>query len=192
MSMKSMKNLSKYLSYLLRHNPKDANLNMDKNGWVSVSELIENTNGKFSMNILEEIVSTDSKSRYSFNDDKTKIRANQGHSINVDVELEEGIPEGNLFHGTAIRFFDSIMIEGILSRSRQYVHLSDNYDTALDVGLRHGDAVVLEIDVQRMIKDGIKFYLSKNGVWLTNYVNPKYIINKINYKLIKKRGTTNE
>ena len=178
--------LGRYLSYLLRHKPEDAELNMDKNGWVNVSELIKNTNGKFTMEILEQIVANDNKSRYSFNDDKTKIRANQGHSIDVDVELTEAIPTEILYHGTANRFIDSIMKEGIKSQTRKYVHLSSDRDTAVDVGLRHGDAVVLKIDTKKMLEDGLKFYLSKNGVWLTDYVDTKYIINEPYFKIIKK------
>lgn len=178
------KELSKYLSYLLRHNPKDANLNMDKNGWVSVQELITNTcnfgkTKRFTLEILEYIVSNDNKCRYKFNEDKTKIRANQGHSINIDLELKEVVPEGNLYHGTATRFVDSIMKYGIKSQNRQYVHLSSDIEKALEVGKRHGDPIVLEIDVEKMVNDGIKFYLSENDVWLTEYVDNKYIRRKL-------------
>ena len=178
--------LSRYLSYLLRHNPDDANLNMDKNGWVLVDELIKNTSNKFTKDNLEHIVLNDKKTRYSFNDDKTKIRANQGHSINVDVELEEAIPPDILYHGTADRFIISIMKEGIKSQTRKHVHLSKDKETALEVGLRHGNAVILQINTKEMIKDGIKFYLSKNGVWLTNYIESKYIVREPYFKIIKK------
>lgn len=172
----SEQKLSKYLAYLLRHHPEVANLNMDKNGWVEVDELIANTEGNFTRENLEKIVRTDKKRRYSFNEDESKVRANQGHSINVDVELDEVIPVFKLYHGTADKFLDSIMKEGIKPQTRQYVHLSRDYDTAVKVGARHGNVVVLEIDTKAMVEDGIKFYLSANGVWLTKYIDPKYII----------------
>ncbi len=128
------------------------------------------------MDILEEIVRTDNKQRYSFNEDKTLIRANQGHSIPVDVELEEKQPPQYLYHGTAERFLDSIMSDGLKPMSRLYVHLSQDKETAVKVGKRHGSPVVLKIKAEEMWKDGIKFYLSQNGVWLTKYVDNKYIV----------------
>ena len=183
----NIQKLSKYLSYLLRHHPEDANLNMDKNGWVAVNELLSNTKGKFTMELLEEIVNTDNKSRYAFNEDKTKIRANQGHSIDgIDLELEEMIPPEILYHGTATRFLNSIMKEGIKSQTRNHVHLSKDLETAITVGLRHGDAVILKIDTKKMNEDGHKFYLSKNGVWLTNYIDTKYIIDDKDRIIYKK------
>ena len=127
------------------------------------------------METLEEIVRTDNKGRYSFNDSKTLIRANQGHSIPVDVELKEIVPPNILFHGTATRFLDSIKQQGIKSMSRLYVHLSEDLETAIKVGDRHGDCVVLIIDTKKMSNDGIKFYLSENGVWLTKYIDWKYV-----------------
>ena len=172
----SEEKLSKYLSYLLRHHPEDANLTMDENGWVDIVELLNNTNGKFSMAILTRIVETDEKKRYSFDTNRTKIRANQGHSIDVNPDLEKKTPPDILYHGTAERSFDSIMKTGIMHQTRRYVHLSKDYDTALKVGLRHGDAIVLELDTKTMSKDGIDFYISENGVWMTEYVDPKYIV----------------
>jgi len=127
------------------------------------------------MKILEEIVRTDEKQRYSFNEDKTLIRANQGHSINVDVELEEKEPPDYLYHGTGKKYVDSISKNGIISKSRLYVHLSSDYETAINVGERHGDPRVYRIRSRDMYKDGYRFYLSKNNVWLTKEVPVIYL-----------------
>lgn len=170
--------LSIFISLVLRHEPEAAGITLDEHGWAEVDELISGINStgrKIDMDILEEIVRTDSKQRYSFNDDKTLIRANQGHSIPVDVELEERTPPEFLYHGTASRFLDSIMQEGLKPMSRLYVHLSKDQETAATVGRRHGKPVVLKIGSGEMHKDGIPFYLSQNGVWLTKFVDQKYI-----------------
>lgn len=176
--MGKLDKLSVFISLVLRHQPDAAGIRLDEHGWANVDELIEgicNTGRTIDMGILEEIVRTDNKQRYSFNEDKTLIRANQGHSIPVDVELEEKQPPQYLYHGTAERFLDSIMIEGLRPMSRLYVHLSKDKETAVKVGKRHGKPVVLKIKAEEMWKDGIKFYLSQNGVWLTKYVDKKYI-----------------
>ena len=125
---------------------------------------------------LEEIVETNDKKRYEFSDDKKKIRARQGHSIEVDVELEEKTPPDILYHGTATKFLESIYKNGINSGNRLYVHLSNDEDTAKKVGSRHGTPYVLKIDANRMFNDGNKFYLSNNDVWLTKFIDKKYII----------------
>jgi len=169
---------SKYLAYLLRHHPEEENLNMDRHGWVEVKELMH----LISFEDLKNIVETDNKQRYSFNEDMSKIRANQGHSIDVDVELEEKIPPDVLYHGSATRFLDSILEQGLISKSRLYVHLSKDIETAIKVGQRHGKVVILEINTKAMKEDNILFYLSKNNVWLTKYVDKKYL------KVIDKRG----
>ncbi|MBK1812235.1 RNA 2'-phosphotransferase [Clostridium sp. YIM B02505] len=170
--------LGKFISLILRHSPETIGITLDEHGWAKVEELIEGINrvGKtIDFETLERIVKENNKQRYSFSDDRTKVRANQGHSIEVDVELEESIPPKYLYHGTSTRFIDSIMSVGIQKQSRKYVHLSMDLDTALSVGKRHGKPVVLKIDSIRMFDDGHKFYLSKNGVWLTDYVSVKYI-----------------
>lgn len=174
--------LSKFISLILRHKPEEIGITLDEHGWANVEELINginNSSRKIDMEILEDIVYTDDKGRYSFNEDKTLIRANQGHSIPVDVELKEAIPPKVLYHGTAERFMDSIREQGIKSMSRLYVHLSDNISTAAKVGKRHGNCVILTIDTEKMHKDGIKFYLSENNVWLTKYIDCKYIIERV-------------
>lgn len=170
--------LSKFLSLILRHKPEVIGITLDKHGWANVDDLIsaiQFKNKEFNMAILEEIVNTDSKRRYSFNEDKTKIRANQGHSIAVDVELKEKIPPNQLWHGTAKKYISSIEKEGLIPKSRLYVHLSADYDTALKVGMRHRTPVVYQIDTKSMVRDGYKFYLSENGVWLVKAVPVKYL-----------------
>lgn len=172
--------LSKYISYLLRHNPGDLDLNMDSNGWVSCKELVDKIHktGKYIINIdiLKQIVKEDDKQRYSFSSNGDYIRANQGHSINVDMEYSPVKPPDCLYHGTDARFMRNIMeSNGLSPMSRQYVHLSDNVNTALAVAMRHGKApIIFHIDAKRMYKDGIKFYKSENNVWLVKYVPSQY------------------
>lgn len=181
----SNKNLSVFISLILRHKPEEIGITLDANGWAKVDDLlrgINNSGRKITFELLEEIVKTDNKSRYSFNEDKTLIRANQGHSIKVDVELKEATPPDILYHGTASRFLKSIMSNGIKPMSRLYVHLSKDVCTAISVGARHGKCVVLVIDTKSMVKDGVKFYLSSNNVWLVDYVDYKYI-KEIKYNL---------
>ena len=176
--------LSKFISLILRHKPEIINLKLDSKGYADTELLInninENSDYEIDFEILKQIVDTDDKQRYSFNEDYTKIRANQGHSINVDVGLEVKQPPDILYHGTSSNYIFSIIKNGINSKSRMYVHLSKDIKTAISVGKRHGKPVVLEINAKRMYKDGIKFYLSKNNVWLTKYVPSKYI--KIKYE----------
>ena len=177
---KKLNEISKFISLILRHKPEVIGISLDEHGWANVSELLAgiNNSGKpLTIDQLEEIVATDNKGRYSFNDDKSLIRANQGHSIPVDVELRETVPPDILYHGTATRFKNSIMQQGIKSMSRLYVHLSLDEETAIKVGKRHGNPCTLKINAKQMNEDGIKFYLSHNGVWLTKYVDIKYIMN---------------
>ncbi len=177
--MKDLTKLSKFIALILRHKPETIGISLDKNGWASVREVIEGinrTNGySIDMETLEEIVRTDEKGRYSFNEDKTLIRANQGHSVNVDVELEEKIPPETLYHGTAQRFADAIRAEGLKPMSRLYVHLSKDVETAVKVGSRHGKPYVFKVNAGEMSRQGYKFLLSENGVWLTKYVLPKFL-----------------
>lgn len=177
--MKNLDKLSKFISLVLRHKPDAAGITLDEHGWANVDDLLAGVNRsgrKMDMEILEEIVKTDSKQRYRFNQDKTLIRANQGHSVLVDVELKEQEPPEFLYHGTAARFLKSIEAEGLKPMSRLYVHLSNDIGTALTVGKRHGEAVLLKIYSGDMYKNGEKFYLSENGVWLTKKVDPRYFV----------------
>ena len=172
-----LKETSKYISLILRHKPETIGISLDEHGWADVSELIEGIakTHDLNMDILEEIVSTDEKQRYSFNEDKTKIRANQGHSVQVDVELEEKEPPEILWHGTGEKFVSSIDEQGLIPKSRLYVHLSIDEETATKVGKRHGKPVLYIVETAKMYKDGYKFYLSKNNVWLTKEVPVKYL-----------------
>lgn len=173
--------VSKYISLILRHKPEEAGISLDKNGWANVNELIVGVAKKYSdfnIDILEEIVTTDEKQRYSFNDDHTLIRANQGHSVKVDVELTKMRPPEYLYHGTGEKYKTSIDSIGLIPKSRLYVHLSDDMLTAVEVGARHGDPVVYRINARDMYKKGFAFYKSKNGVWLTERV-PVWAIERI-------------
>lgn len=170
--------LSIFISLILRHKPETIGITLDNHGWANVKDLItgiNNSGRKIDMATLEEIVRTDNKGRYSFNENKTLIRANQGHSVPVDVELKEVAPPDALYHGTATKSLDSIKKQGIKSMSRLYVHLSADLETAIKVGDRHGNCVVLVINTKKMLEDGIKFYRSENGVWLTKHIDWQYV-----------------
>lgn len=173
----SARDTSKYISLILRHKPEVIGISLDEHGWANVKDLIDGVNKthKLDMAALEKIVNTDEKQRYSFNEDKTMIRANQGHSVNVDVELEEVEPPEFLWHGTGEKYVKSIRETGLVPKSRLYVHLSDSYGTAILVGARHGKPMVFCIKSGQMYADGYKFYRSKNGVWLTKFVPVEYL-----------------
>lgn len=181
-SNKTLNSEGKRLSFLLRH---DKDYAFIGKGYRSVDELI--TKQGFSFELLNTIVETNDKQRYEFNDDKTLIRARQGHSVDVDVELKEVKPPFILYHGTAIRFLESILKEGIKKMNRNYVQLSNDLDTAESVGSRHGKSIILLIDTKKMEEDNIKFYLSANNVVLTDYVHPKYIKGYASYSVLNKR-----
>ena len=173
----SLKDVSKYMSLILRHKPDAIGITLDEHGWANVDELISGIakDNEFNMEILEEIVRTDEKQRYSFNEDKTLIRANQGHSIPVDVELEELVPPEILWHGTGEKYVTSIDKQGLIPKSRLYVHLSKDEETAINVGSRHGKPVIYLVSAKKMYEDGYKFYRSVNGVWLTKGVPLQYL-----------------
>ena len=174
----NLQNISRYMSLILRHKPEVIGISLDKHGWAVVDDLINGiakNNEGFNMAILKEIVETDNKQRYSFNDDKTLIRANQGHSNPVDVELEEKEPPKFLYHGTGEKYVSSILEQGLIPKSRLYVHLSKDIETAQNVGRRHGKEVVYKIEAHEMYQDGYKFYLSVNGVWLAKGVPLQYM-----------------
>ncbi len=168
---------SRYISLILRHKPKTIGITLDEHGWANVDELIAGVSRThpLTMELLKEIVRTDEKQRYSFNEDKTLIRANQGHSIPVDVELPELEPPAILYHGTGQKYVESIDRQGLLPKSRLYVHLSTDKDTAMKVGKRHGVPVIYTIQAGKMFADGYLFYRSVNGVWLTKKVPIEYL-----------------
>ena len=171
------KEISKYISLILRHKPEVIGISLDEHGWANVDELIAGVSKThpIDMAVLEQIVSEDEKQRYSFNEDKTLIRANQGHSIPVDVELEEKEPPELLYHGTGEKYVDSIDKEGLIPKSRLYVHLSSNEETAYKVGQRHGKPVIYIVKSGEMYRDGYKFFCSVNNVWLTKNVPVQYM-----------------
>ena len=153
----SLKDTSKFLSLILRHKPQVIGLELDEHGWADVDE------------------PTDEKQRYSFSANGKLIRANQGHSIPVDVELAELEPPEILYHGTGERFAASIRAQGLLKMSRLYVHLSSDVETANKVGRRHGKPKIFVVESGRMFADGCKFFRSVNGVWLTEHVPAQYL-----------------
>ena len=176
-----MKNnsIGKFICLILRHKPNSIGISLDENGWANTQEQLNGVNtagNKIRMEQLIHIVDTDNKHRFSFNSDKSKIRANQGHSIPVNLGLLELVPPTILYHGTSEKFIESIKQNGIQKRSRQYVHLSSNIETAVAVGKRHGNPIVLKINTEQMFLDGYKFYLSENGVWLTDNVPYQYVL----------------
>ena len=174
-----MKNTSKFISLILRHRPEIIGITLDEHGWAEVDALIDGINRSeahaLDMEGLEEIVRTDEKQRYSFNGDHTLIRANQGHSVPVDVELEERIPPDILWHGTGEKYTSSIDRQGLIPKSRLYVHLSSDPETAVTVGSRHGKPVLYKIDCKAMVEDGYRFFLSANHIWLTREVLVRYL-----------------
>lgn len=175
---KQLKHISKFISLVLRHKPDEIGLEMDEQGWVTVEELIRKMNQKgfvIDKDILNTIVETNDKKRFAFNADKSLIRANQGHSIEVDLDLQSLTPPDVLYHGTTDRFLDSILKTGLQKQKRQHVHLSATIETARTVGSRHGKPVILTIDTRAMHDAGFKFYLSENKVWLTEAVPVEFI-----------------
>ena len=170
--------ISKTLSYVLRHKPEQIGITIDKNGWTDVNDLLKKISVKVknvTFEVLEEVVSENDKQRFSFNEDKTKIRANQGHSIDVDLELKSKRPPEVLYHGTVKDSIDAIVKGGLLKMNRQHVHLSDEKETADKVGSRRGKSIIIFVDTKAMYADGFKFYQSENGVWLTDHVPSKYL-----------------
>lgn len=170
--------VSKFLSLVLRHKPETIGLTLDEQGWADTKALIEKATQHhipLTLNQLKTVVETNDKRRFSFNDDFSKIRANQGHSLQVNLGLKEEQPPARLFHGTAERNLESIKQQGLIKGQRHHVHLSIDSDTAKRVGMRYGKPAILTIAAQQMYDDGFKFYVSENGIWLTDFVLPKYI-----------------
>ena len=169
---------SKFLSYVLRHAPGSIGLTLDENGWTGVDELLSKAAGAgmtIDRETLDEIVATSEKKRFTLSEDGTRIRAAQGHSVEVALDLEPIEPPETLYHGTATRFLDSIRAEGLRPGSRQQVHLSANEATATAVGQRHGKPVVLSVAAGEMHRRGHAFFRADNGVWLTDSVPPQFL-----------------
>lgn len=178
LSDKQITRISKFLSLVLRHKPETIGITLDQNGWTSIDELIAksiNYGVHFDRPILNRIVDTNAKKRFAFDETLQKIRASQGHSIAVELGYRSQEPPAILFHGTAEKSVDSISKNGLEKQSRQHVHLSSDFETAIKVGQRHGKPVVLKVLAGEMYSDGFEFFLSENGVWLTESVPVKYI-----------------
>lgn len=178
MDDKELVSKSKFLSRVLRHQPGLIGLKLDSHGWALVDDLLAQAQQygvALTPEMLHAVVERNDKKRYSFNEAGTKIRANQGHSIRVDLDLNPIPPPEFLFHGTAARFIESIRQKGLLPGRRIHVHLSVDEETAQKVGKRHGSPLVLTVRSGDMYRAGHPFYLSANGVWLTTRVPPEFL-----------------
>ena len=170
--------VSKFLSLILRHKPEAVGVTLDSDGWIEVETLLEacaQNGNSISSAELEEVVATNDKKRFAFNENKTKIRASQGHSIAVKIEFEEKQPPEILYHGTAERNVETILETGLMKMRRHHVHLSGDFGTALSVGKRYGKPIVFKVKAEEMSAQGYKFHVSANGVWLVDSVPPVFL-----------------
>jgi putative RNA 2'-phosphotransferase len=171
--------ISKTLSYWLRHKPEAAELELDAQGWTSVAAVLE-AMSKDGLSVdralLDQVVADNNKQRFEYSSDGMQIRARQGHSVPVELDWPERQPPDMLYHGTVERFLPAILEKGLRPMARHHVHLSPDIETALNVGSRRGHAIILKIDSKRMAQDGITFFLTGNGVWLTEIVLPEYLM----------------
>ena len=170
--------LSKFLSLVLRHDPKVVGLSLDRGGWVDVDGLISGSKKAgvtLDRDLLQQVVDQGEKRRFSLSPDGQRVKANYGHSIDIDLALEPSEPPEILFHGTARHLVDGIREQGVMRAGRRYVHLSGDETEAEAVGRRHGDPVVLKIRAREMHRDGFEFFLSESGIWLTRSVPPHYV-----------------
>lgn len=176
---KTSSEISKFLSYALRHQPEAIGLSLDKEGWATISDLILCSVKKgyaIDQTLLRQIVDGSDKKRFTISDDSLRIRAAQGHSTQqVSIDYPEKTPPEYLYHGTATRFMPAIREQGLIPLSRQYVHLSSDEDTAIQVGQRHGKPIVLKIQSQTMYEQGFRFFQADNGVWLTVSVPFRFV-----------------
>jgi putative RNA 2'-phosphotransferase len=175
---KRLESSSKILSFVLRHRPETIGLALDSEGWCAIDDLIRLANGhgtKLTRESLLEIVATSDKKRFALSTDGSRIRASQGHSIRVDLNLQPLTPPQVLLHGTAKRFESSIRAHGLVAGSRQYVHLTVDRSNALQVGKRYGKPLLLEVEALAMSHGGHEFFMSANGIWLTRAVPTTYL-----------------
>lgn len=178
MNEKQIKSISKFLSFILRHQPDIIGLHLDEEGWADVNELIAKSATSHTImtrELLETVVSTNDKKRFAYNEDKSKIRASQGHSVEIELNLESKEPPEHLYHGTVDKFIEAIKATGLQKMNRNHVHLSAIKETAINVGSRRGKPIVLLINAGKMHEEGFQFYLSANGVWLTEHVPEHFI-----------------
>ncbi|WP_175017402.1 RNA 2'-phosphotransferase [Rasiella rasia] len=177
-SEKQQTHISKFLSLVLRHKPETIGVQLDQNGWVDINELIEKSNKygiKFNRETLNHIVATNSKKRFAINNKLDKIRASQGHSIEIELGYTSQKPPRTLFHGTSEKSVQSILKKGLKRQNRQHVHLSSDIETAKKVGQRHGKPYIFKVFAEQMFNDNLEFFISENGVWLTENVPEKYL-----------------
>jgi len=181
---RELTSLSKYVSYVLRHRPENAGLTLQPGGWVTVDSLISGVNANLrpkrvgdrrdetalTKELLDEIIETNNKKRFEYSPDGTRIRARQGHSVEIDLGLKEKTPPDVLYHGTGADTVDKIRESGIKKMNRHHVHLSADVETAVSVGSRHGKPVVFEVAAKHMHDIGYQFYHTANGVWLVDSV----------------------
>jgi putative RNA 2'-phosphotransferase len=169
--------ISKAMSYWLRHKPEKIGIELDKEGWTDISILLDKAKSEieFTIEELKEVVKNSDKQRFAISEDGAKIRANQGHSVEVKLTFKEITAPPVLYHGTVQEFIEPIEKKGLKPMKRHHVHLSKDQETAEKVGSRRGKAIILKIDATKMQDDGFKFYISENGVYLTDFVPPKYI-----------------
>ena len=177
-SEKELMQISKFLSLILRHKPETIGIQLDSNGWTDVEELLQKANSygiTFDRQTLNLIVETNSKKRFALNDTKDKIRASQGHSVEIELGYSSQKPPEILYHGTGEKAIESILQSGLDKRARQHVHLCSDIETAIKVGQRHGKPFVFIVLAEEMFNDSFEFYISENGVWLTDHVPVKYL-----------------
>lgn len=175
---KEITQISKFLSLVLRHQPQTIGIELDQNGWTNIDVLIKHANDygvKIDRHLLNHIVATNAKKRFAFNDTQDKIRASQGHSVDIELGYINQQPPEILFHGTGEKSAPSILQHGIEKRSRQHVHLSSSLETAIKVGQRHGKPHIFKVLAGQMFKDNFQFFISDNGVWLTDNVPARYL-----------------
>jgi putative RNA 2'-phosphotransferase len=178
MNAQELKKISKRLSYILRHRPDSVGLELHDGGWLDLNDLLDalrRTGDAVTLEVIERVVAENDKQRFEFSDDRSRIRARQGHSAEVDLGYEPATPPDQLYHGTATKYLDSILEQGLLKGRRHHVHLSTNQETMLQVGMRHGKPMLLRIDAKRMLAAGHEFFVTGNHVWLTDHVPPDYL-----------------
>lgn len=178
MNKKQTIQISKFLSLVLRHAPETIGIELDENGWVGVDVLLAKMNAhnkNITPEMLQFVVENNNKKRFAFNQHGTKIRASQGHSVDIDPGYTPQQPPEILYHGTALKFRESILEKGILKQNRTHVHLSANTDTAHNVGSRHGKPFILKVKTAEMHRNGYVFFISENGVWLTDQVPAMFL-----------------
>lgn len=177
--MPDLVSISKRLSYILRHNPNSVGVTLEEGGWLPVESLLKGA--KIDMVTLEKVVADNNKKRFEFNNDRSKIRARQGHSVQVELGYTPVKPPDILFHGTVFDACPSIFREGLTKQNRHHVHLSEDRSTAYKVGSRRGSPVILYVDAERMSADGHQFFVTENGVWLTEHVPTEYITTRVKF-----------